>query len=1132
MRSLLFNHLTGALSQYEPAQLLAERMRGRDFPIDVDGPQGGFLALMIAWLGEQTDGPALVLAPTEQEARAVSQDLSLAGEAEVELFPWWNTLPYGEGRPLPSVFGERVRTLTRLLSGEPLVLVCPLKAFLVPLPPPEYLAAQILHLRRGEEVDPQGLALRLQALGYLRVPRVGLHGEFALRGEVLDLFPFGAPAAYRVVLDMDRIAEIRLFEVATQASVGKVEQASVPPVREVLFDEPRLQAVGRALEMAGNDGAVEETLEHLARDPEQAGAEFLFPLAFEQPASLLDYLGEGWTLFQSDAERLAAGSAALRKEYLELYRRARSPGRCLPAPRQLLFDLARLSGGGAREVRFHSVKGAAGEAPRVTIRSEPPRSFFGNISFFREEMENLIAVGYRVFLFAEYAHQAERLRHILKDLSVEIFPEGISGGFSLPQFKTVVIEENEVFGRKRRIPRSIATAASRPIDSFVELGPGDYVVHVSYGVGLFHGLERIRAAGHERDYIHLEYAEGEKIYVPVEQVNLVQRYIGQEGRKPALDRIGGRGWESKKARVKRSVEEMARRLVSLYSRRREAKGFAFPPDTDWQSEFEAAFPYQETEDQLRAIEEVKMDMESSRPMDRLVCGDVGYGKTEVALRAAFKAVTGGKQVAYLAPTTILVEQHFETFRDRFSRYPVRVEMLSRFLSGAEQRQVIRGLQRGEVDIVIGTHRLLQNDVRFRNLGLMIVDEEQRFGVKDKERLKEIKTSVDCLTLTATPIPRTLHMSLMKIRDMSIINTPPPNRYPIETFIQEFDEEVVVRAVREEVGRGGQVYFLHNRIQTMPRIQSLLWRLLPGVQVATAHGQMEEEELEEVMHRFVRGNTQVLLSTTIIENGLDIPNVNTIIIDRADTFGISQLYQLRGRVGRADQPAYAYLLYPRQRVISELAMKRLKIISDFTDLGSGFKIALKDLEIRGAGNLLGAEQSGDILAVGLDMYLRLLDEAISELGEEKREEPPEVTLELEYTGYIPDGYVAEPMEKMEMYKKIVSATDRDELAAAQREMEDRFGSPPDAVYSLFSVAEIRILCRRLFVSSLKEHAGTVTVEFSRLANVSVDRVLTVIREGGGNVSLDPGRPQCLLIRTRGLDMRHKPEFVAELLTRLL
>jgi transcription-repair coupling factor (superfamily II helicase) len=1143
MISLLINHLASALSQYEPMRTLTGLVGAQSFPVEAEGLAGALLPLVAEKVSAGRS--CLLIVPTEAEAGEMVEDLAVfqpeAGRREAgyslkaALFPAWGTLPYGDGRPLPAVAGERASVLARLLAGQPLLVVASLRAALHPLPPPGYLAGEVLELRAGQPLDPAELAARLQSLGYLRVPRVSLHGEFALRGEVADVYPHASQEALRLLFDLDRLSELKAFDPLSQASVRRRDEARVAPVREVLFSPQELRTLRRRLGEGGE--GVEELLERLALDPEAPGAEYLHPLCFDQPACLTDYLGESSLLFLVDPERLAAGSAAMRKEYLELYRRSqtRREGRekadYSPAPRHILLEYATLEKRFARQVRIQALKAPAGAGPRVRFGCDPPRSFFGNMPFFREELANLLGLGYRIYIFAEYAHQAERLRFLLKDLKVEIFPEGISRGFAVPQLKILVIQENEIFGRKKRIPRSLATAKTLAIDSFVDLSPGDFVVHLHYGIGLFQGIERIRAAGHERDYISLAYDGGEKVFLPIEQVNLIQRYVGQEGRAPKLDRLGGKGWQNKKERVRRSLEDMARHLAALYARRNAAQGFAFAPDTDWQSEFEARFPYQETEDQLAAIEAVKLDMESQRPMDRLICGDVGYGKTEVALRAAFKAVMGGKQVAMLAPTTILSEQHFETFQERFRGFPVRVQMLSRFVPPRAQKSVVRALGEGQVDVVIGTHRLLQKDVRFKNLGLMVVDEEQRFGVKDKERLKELRASVDCLTLTATPIPRTMHMALMKIRDMSVIETPPANRYPIETFIQEFDEELVARAVRQELERGGQVFYLHNRIETMGRVQSFLARLLPEVGVVTAHGQLDEEQLEEVMHRFVRGDYQVLLATAIIENGLDIPNVNTIIIDRADMFGISQLYQLRGRVGRSDQPAYAYLFYPDRKVISELAMKRLRIISDFTELGSGFRIALKDLEIRGAGNLLGREQHGDILAVGLDMYLKMLDQAVGELAQEKREEPPEVYLELEYSGFIPDSYIAEPMAKMEMYKKIASISSDQELEATERELEDRFGPPPEEVRSLFGIAEIRLLCRRLFISSLKESKGLARVEFTRVAQVSVDRVLRLIAESGGSVALDPKAPQCLLIRTGSVGLKEKSEFISERLSRL-
>jgi transcription-repair coupling factor (superfamily II helicase) len=695
----------------------------------------------------------------------------------------------------------------------------------------------------------------------------------------------------------------------------------------------------------------------------------------------------------------------------------------------------------------------------------------------------------------------------------------------------MVIQENEIFGRRKRPPRSLRTVRSSPIDTFVELNPGDFVVHVSYGIGLFKGIERIKALGHERDYVKLEYQDEEVVFVPIEQVNLVQRYIGNEGQPPRLDKLGSKSWENRKGRVRKSLEDIAEKLVTLYSKRKKAQGFAFPADTEWQTMFEAAFPFEETEDQLRCVEEIKADMESPHPMDRLVCGDVGYGKTEVAVRACFKAIMGGKQVAFLAPTTILAEQHYENFQERFSLFPVRLAMLSRFIRPRKAAAVLKQLAAGEIDLLVGTHRIIQKDVIFKNLGLMVIDEEQRFGVKDKERLKELKTNVDCLSLSATPIPRTLHMSLLKIRDMSLIATPPRNRYPIETAIEEYNEEKLAAAVRREVERGGQVFFLHNRVDSLRETRMRIQRLLPEMLVETAHGQMDARELEDVMHRFIHGGFHILVSTTIIENGIDIPNVNTIIIDRADMYGVSQLYQLRGRVGRSDRAAYAYLFYPGDRSLTELAMKRLQVISDFTELGSGFKIAMKDMEIRGAGNLLGWEQSGDIYSVGFDLYIRLLDEAVKRLEDSNYEGEAETLLELEYSGFIPDTYIDSPQEKMEVYKKIAAVRSRDELERLYGELLDRFGPLPDEAASLLALAEIRIICREIAVSSLRERQGLVRVEFARVSRVKVDALVRLMQESAGKVRLNPRFPNVLELATGSIGLKEKSEFIREKLAAL-
>ena len=577
---------------------------------------------------------------------------------------------------------------------------------------------------------------------------------------------------------------------------------------------------------------------------------------------------------------------------------------------------------------------------------------------------------------------------------------------------------------------------------------------------------------------------------------------------------------------------MAERLISLYSKRKAARGFPFPKDGEWQTAFEAAFPYTETDDQINVSQEIKQDMEKPVPMDRLVCGDVGYGKTELAMRSAFKAVMGGKQVAFLAPTTILAEQHYESCKERFEKFPVKIAHMSRFVSKADQKKILEKLSKGEIDILVGTHRIIQKDVAFKDLGLMIIDEEQRFGVKDKERLKELKENIDCLAMSATPIPRTLHMSLLKIRDMSLLTTPPHNRQPIETVIDAYNDDRVASAIRREVERGGQVFYLHNRVESLDEVRIKLEKLVPEMMIDVAHGQMSATELDDIFRRFKMGGFHVLIATTIIENGIDIPNVNTIIIDRADMYGVSQLYQLRGRVGRSDRKAYAYMLYPENKALSEIAMKRLQVISDFTELGSGFKIAMKDMEIRGAGNLLGKDQSGDVYSVGFDLYLRLLEDAVKKLSDENYTEQNEVLLELEYTGFIPETYIKNLQTKMEIYKKVASISTKEEYERVYGELEDRFGPVPDEVYSLLSLAEIRVICKKLNISTLKERQGIVQIEFAKVSNISVEKVLRLIKESGGRVKLDPHKPNFLILQTGKIGLKEKSQFIREKLEFLL
>ncbi|MDR0642193.1 MAG: transcription-repair coupling factor [Treponema sp.] len=1122
--------VSGCISSYKAGK----------FPLEIRGLEGSFQGILLADLMEK-GGTATIAAvvPTEQDANTLALDLETLG-LEVRVFPWWGTMPYREMAPVSGVFGERTEILCDLAGGGGpgekreggRVYIIPERAFLGPLPPPEYIKGLLIPLNVGDTLDTSTLAGRLISYGYTRVPRVQIAGEFALRGEVLDILMGGDDRAYRVLLDFDRVEGIRRFDPLDQSSGGERPGGFlIRPLRELVWTDDRIEALedtlGTLEEFSDGGRAILETL---MERRSCAGEEMFYPLAFrEGAASMADYLS-GMPVFFFDRERLENAQEVLEREHENLFRSSRrlSPSREFPAPRRLLLKFSALVSRFSRRISFLSLQGG-GEGEVLEIPCSPSRSFFGNIIYLKEEFSALLAAGWRILVAAESEIQAGRIESILSDISrdtLAVVPAPLSAGFCLEDIRLMLVQENEIFGRRKRTPKSVKTVRSAAIDSFVELNSGDYVVHLNYGIGLFKGIERIKALGYERDYIKLEYLGEETVFVPIEQVNLVQRYIGNEGNPPRLDTLGSKSWEARKGRVKKSVEDIAERLIALYSKRKAAPGFPFPGDSEWQTMFEAAFPFDETEDQLRCVEEIKQDMESPHPMDRLVCGDVGYGKTEVAVRACFKAVMGGKQVAFLAPTTILTEQHYENFQERFSRFPVKLAMLSRFVDRRKIKKILEELRHGQIDILVGTHRIIQKDVVFKNLGLLVIDEEQRFGVKDKERLKELKTNVDCLSLSATPIPRTLHMSLLKIRDMSLLATPPMNRHPIETVIEEWNEDRIAAAIRREVERGGQIFFLHNRVESLHETRIKIERLVPEMMVETAHGQMDPQDLEDVMHRFIHGGFHILVSTTIIENGIDIPNVNTIIIDRADMYGVSQLYQLRGRVGRSDRVAYAYLFYPRDKALSEVAMKRLQVISDFTELGSGFKIAMKDMEIRGAGNLLGREQSGDIYSVGFDLYLHLLDEAIKRLEDENYEGEPETLLELEYSGFIPDTYIDSAQEKMEVYKKIASIREKDELEKLYAEMLDRFGPLPDEAASLLALAEIRIICREIAVSSLRERGGLVRVEFGRVSRVNVDRLIRLMKESAGKVKLDPASPNVLILHTGNIGLKEKSEFIRE------
>ncbi|MCR5436289.1 MAG: transcription-repair coupling factor [Treponema sp.] len=1128
------------------------------FPLNVTGIQGSFFSFYVNELTSFSKD-FIIIVPTEYEANNLLLDFqSLFPQLPVYVFPSWGAVPYKACAKGSVVFGKRsgvLSTLSNKTDEGSRIFIFTQRSFLSPLVPPEYLKKSIIRLSLNDKIDTVSIARKLTDCGYTKVSRVSVRGEFSLRGEVLDIFLPLAEYPARIVFDFDQITSFKLFETDSQTTVKAIENLTIYPMKEVIWNDELTdkletellkyneQALKEDIHLPFTDNAMthlETMLEELRTKNEAEGEELFYQLLWDKEYYLNDYLsGDDLILFY-DYDRLENAQISIEREYNGMYRKIREDFPVLH-PQKMISSFSDMLEKFSRSIYFRTLSENFDKTNLFEFKVKPSRSFFGNINYMKEELQKLQDDNWNVYIFTDNENQQLRINEIFKDFTepennkkpVLLIPKAIYQGFEIPEIKLLVIQENEIFGRRKYVAKSVNKAKSQVIDTFIELNPGDYVVHVNWGIGLFHGIERVKSLGNERDYIKLEYADEEFAFVPIEQVNLVQLYIGNEGEKPRLDRIGSKSWENRKNKVQKAVEELAHKLIDLYSRRKASVGFAFPKETQWQAAFEAAFPYEDTQDQITVTEEVKQDMEKPVPMDRLICGDVGYGKTEIAMRAAFKAVMGGKQVAFLAPTTILCEQHYDTCVERFKNFPVKIERLSRFVQPSDQKKILSKLENGEIDILIGTHRIIQKDVKFKNLGLMIIDEEQRFGVKDKEKLKEMKTNVDCLTMSATPIPRTLHMSLLKIRDMSLLTTPPQNRIPIETTIDEFSEEKVASAIRKEMERGGQIFYLHNRVESLQETRIKIEKIVPECLVDIAHGQMTSSELDEIFHRFKMGAFHVLIATTIIENGIDIPNVNTIIIDRADMYGVSQLYQLRGRVGRSDRKAYAYLLYPQDKALSEVAMKRLQVISDFTELGSGFKIAMKDMEIRGAGNLLGRDQSGDVYAVGFDLYMKLLNEAVNRLTAQKDYiAQSEVLMELEYTGYIPDTYVTIPQIKIEIYKKIASITTDNEFEAVIYELNDRFGPIPEEVSSLLALAEIRIICRKLNIKSLREKTGEVKVEFSSVENFSIDKFMKLLNENPGTIRLVPTMPNVLFIKLGKIGLREKSEFIREKLNKLI
>jgi len=1028
----------------------------------------------------------VLVAPTDRDVDELTADarffyaaLEGASEAAAEQavlsLPSLQIDPYRGMAPHFRVAAARARALHAAATGTARLIVASAAGLLPRVSRPERLLRASLAIASGTEIEPDALADLLVDAGFTREDPVDEHGAFTVRGGIVDLFPAADAEPVRIEFVGDMVESLRRFDPATQRSIAATDQVWVVPLRERFEDDAELM-----------------------------------------PA--LDFLAvRGMRLIVSEHEQVLEHAGKVRNQLDSSYRDAAARGHVAAAPPHEAF------------VSLDDVEARLGGAPRLEelavdeggrhVSCQPALEFRGRVPDWIADVRGARTRGDAVLFVADSHGRAERAVEILQEYEIVAVPVeraedahaasvlvavgSLSRGFRLPDAALQIYAETDVFEEERRAAEKRPGVARAFLSDLRDLKVGDLVVHVDHGIGEFVGLKQLGVrgtTGDTQEFLELRYAGDDKLFVPVERLDLIQKYTG--GARPSLDRLGGATWEKAKTRVKKAMRDMAEELLKLYAQRKAVPGHAFAPDTHWQEEFEDAFPYELTPDQATAIADIKKDMEAPAPMDRLLCGDVGYGKTEVAMRAAFKAVMDGKQVALLAPTTVLAFQHQKTLRDRFAGFPITIDMVSRFRTKQDIKEVLAGVASGKVDIVVGTHRLLSKDVTFKDLGLLIVDEEQRFGVAHKERIKQLRKKVDVLTMTATPIPRTLNMSLVGIRDMSIIETPPKDRLSIQTNVVKFDAPVIERAIRNEMARGGQVYFVHNRVESIYSVGNLLQRLVPEARVVVGHGQMSEEELERAMLGFVERRFDVLLATTIVENGLDIPNANTIVVNRADRYGLSQLYQLRGRVGRSDRPAYAYLLIPPQESLSPVARKRLAAIKEFSDLGSGFRVAALDLEIRGAGNLLGGAQSGHIDAVGFEMYMKLLEEAVRELKGEEIEEDVRATVNLRVDLKIDEGYIPEVNQRLTVYRRVAAARTEKELETVLEEVRDRYGPPPDSVLNLAEYGRIRLMADRLGIDTIDREGRLVVIKFRPQAKVDPMRLIKVVQGQPGATLVPP------------------------------
>lgn len=1171
MSRVFANPLT-ELIEYEDLNRDLERGKG---PVQVSGCMDSQKVHLMEEVAADTPWK-LVVTYDDSRAKEIYDDFGCFRQ-DVWLYPAKDLLFYSADIHGNLMARQRITVLRHLMEDASGVVVTTLDGLMDHLLPLSKLREQILHLETGQELDLGKWKERLVELGYERMPQVDGMGQFSIRGGILDIYPLTEEMPVRIELWDTEVDSIRTFDLESQRSIEQLDAIDLYPATEMVLTrsqlldgvekirkeakkyEKKLREQMQTEEAHRINGIIRELTEGIEEGWKTGGLDAFLSYFSDETVSFLDYFDEDSSIvFLDEPARLKEKGEAVELEFRESMVHRLEKGYLLPGQTALLYPVKEILARAQRPDTM-MLTGLEQKLPGMTVQKKYSISV-KNVSSYQNSFEILVKdlqrwkkEKYRVILLSGSRTRASRLAGDLREeygLSAfcpdneerQVQPGEIlvtfgnlHRGFEYPQIKFVVITEGDMFGADKKKRRKKKTSyEGKKIQSFTELAVGDYVVHEDHGLGVYRGIEKIERDKVVKDYLKIEYADGGNLYLPATRLDGIQKYAGADAKAPKLNKLGGEQWNRTKTRVKTAVKEIARELVELYATRQEAEGFQYGADTVWQNEFEELFPYDETDDQLDAIEATKRDMESRKIMDRLICGDVGYGKTEIALRAAFKAIQEGKQVVYLVPTTILAQQHYNTFLQRMKDFPVRVDLMSRFRTSTEIKKTIEDLQKGWVDIVIGTHRVLSKDVKFKDLGLLIIDEEQRFGVAHKEKIKQLKENVDVLTLTATPIPRTLHMSLVGIRDMSVLEEPPVDRMPIQTYVMEYNDEMVREAINRELSRGGQVYYVYNRVKDIDDVAGRVQQLVPNASVVFAHGQMREHQLEKIMFDFINGDIDVLVSTTIIETGLDISNANTMIIHDADRMGLSQLYQLRGRVGRSNRTSYAFLMYKRDKLLKEEAEKRLQAIREFTELGSGIKIAMRDLEIRGAGNVLGSEQHGHMEAVGYDLYCKLLNQAVQALrGKRPEEENFETVVDCDIDAYIPANYIKNEYQKLDIYKRISGIENEEEYMDMQDELMDRFGDIPKSVDNLLRVAVLKALAHQVYVTEVNINSQEVRLTMYQRARLDVARIPELLERYGNSLKFHMAEnPYFTLMEKKKQTTDGMMEQAKELLTQMM